>query len=81
VRWRIIGRETFGGMETFGLSAPLKALQNKFGFEPDRVVLVAKEMLSRRDLRVSLKAVSWNGRKSQKRNSMIVFGGTLHVRN
>ena len=35
------------GMETFGASAPLKALQKKFGFEPDRVVLVAKELLSR----------------------------------
>ena len=35
------------GMETFGASAPLKALQKKFGFEPDRVVLLAKEMLGR----------------------------------
>ena len=35
------------GMETFGASAPLKELQKKFGFEPDRVVLVAKEMLGR----------------------------------
>jgi len=35
------------GMETFGASAPLKELQRKFGFEPDRVVLVAKELLSR----------------------------------
>ena len=35
------------GMDTFGASAPLKALQKKFGFEPDRVVLVAKELLSR----------------------------------
>jgi len=37
------------GMETFGASAPLKALQKKFGFEPDRVVLIAKELLSRGD--------------------------------
>jgi transketolase len=37
------------GMETFGASAPLKALQKKFGFEPDRVVLVAKELLERGD--------------------------------
>src|SRR5208282_1023298 len=29
------------GMHTFGASAPLKELQNKFGFEPDRVVAVA----------------------------------------
>jgi transketolase len=35
------------GMETFGASAPLKELQRKFGFEPDRVVLFAKEMLDR----------------------------------
>src|SRR4030095_2530013 len=35
------------GMETFGASAPLKALQKKFGFEPDRVVLAAKELLGR----------------------------------
>jgi transketolase len=34
------------GMETFGASAPLKALQKKFGFEPDRVVLLAKELLN-----------------------------------
>jgi transketolase len=34
------------GMETFGASAPLKALQKKFGFEPDRVVLLAKELLA-----------------------------------
>jgi transketolase len=33
------------GMETFGASAPLKALQKKFGFETERVVLVAKELL------------------------------------
>jgi transketolase len=35
------------GMETFGASAPLKELQRKFGFEPDRVVLLAKELLNR----------------------------------
>jgi transketolase len=35
------------GMETFGASAPLKALQKKFGFEPDRVVLIVKELLNR----------------------------------
>jgi transketolase len=35
------------GMHTFGASAPLKALQNKFGFEPDRVVAVARELLGR----------------------------------
>jgi transketolase len=36
------------GMKTFGASAPLKELQNKFGFEPDRVVAVAKELLGRK---------------------------------
>jgi transketolase len=35
------------GMETFGASAPLKSLQKKFGFEPERVVLLAKEMLGK----------------------------------
>jgi transketolase len=35
------------GMHTFGASAPLKELQRKFGFEPDRVVAVAKELLGR----------------------------------
>jgi transketolase len=35
------------GMKTFGASAPLKELQRKFGFEPDRVVQVAKELLRR----------------------------------
>ena len=36
------------GMKTFGASAPLKELQRKFGFEPDRVVEAAKELLGRR---------------------------------
>ena len=35
------------GMRTFGASAPLKALQAKFGFEPDRVAAAAKELLGR----------------------------------
>jgi transketolase len=35
------------GMETFGASAPLKALQKRFGFEPDRVVSFAKELIGR----------------------------------
>ncbi len=34
------------GMRTFGASAPLKELQRKFGFEPARVVEIAKELLS-----------------------------------
>jgi len=36
------------GMKTFGASAPLKELQRKFGFEPDRVVGAAKELLGRK---------------------------------
>jgi transketolase len=35
------------GMKTFGASAPLKALQHKFGFEPERVVASAKEVLGK----------------------------------
>jgi transketolase len=35
------------GMKTFGASAPLKELQRKFGFEPDRVTAVAKALLGR----------------------------------
>jgi transketolase len=33
------------GMHTFGASAPLKELQKKFGFEPDVVVTMAKDLL------------------------------------
>jgi len=33
------------GMKTFGASAPQKALQKKFGFETDKVVEAAKELL------------------------------------
>ena len=40
------------GMKTFGASAPLKELQRKFGFEPERVVAVghgdARTRLTRR---------------------------------
>src|SRR5579864_2913536 len=32
-------------MKTFGASAPIKELQRKFGFESDRVVAVAKELI------------------------------------
>ena len=35
------------GMKTFGASAPLKELQRKFGFEPERIVAAAKELLER----------------------------------
>ena len=33
------------GMHTFGASAPLKELQKKFGFEPEHVMALAKEVL------------------------------------
>ena len=36
------------GMKTFGASAPLKALQQRFGFEPERIVAVATELIGRR---------------------------------
>ena len=36
------------GMKTFGASAPLKELQKRFGFEPDRVVATAKELLGKK---------------------------------
>jgi len=36
------------GMKAFGASAPLKELQRKFGFEPDKVVAAALEMLGRK---------------------------------
>jgi len=35
------------GMPTFGASAPLKELQKKFGFQPDRVVAAVREQLGR----------------------------------
>jgi transketolase len=41
LRGRIIG------MKTFGASAPLKELQRKFGFEPERVVAAARELLGK----------------------------------
>jgi transketolase len=34
------------GMQTFGASAPLKELQRKFGFEPERIVAAAFELLT-----------------------------------
>jgi transketolase len=41
LRGRIIG------MKTFGASASLKELQRRFGFEPERVVAAAKELLGK----------------------------------
>jgi transketolase len=34
------------GMHTFGASAPLKELQRKYGFEPDRLVEVVKQVVA-----------------------------------
>jgi len=43
---RYVGRDgKVVGMKTFGASAPLKELQRKFGFEPERIVELATEML------------------------------------
>jgi transketolase len=33
------------GMQTFGASAPLKALQQKFGFEPEQIVAAVRAQL------------------------------------
>jgi transketolase len=35
------------GMHTFGASAPLKALLEKFGFTPDRITTAARRQLGR----------------------------------
>jgi transketolase len=35
------------GMETFGASAPLKALQRHFGFTPEAIVAAAKALVAR----------------------------------
>ena len=49
VGWeRYVGSEgRMIGMRTFGASAPLKDLQQRFGFEPDRVAATARELLGR----------------------------------
>jgi len=36
------------GMNTFGASAPLKELQRKFGFEPERVTEIVRQLLGKR---------------------------------
>jgi len=48
------------GMHSFGASAPLKELQRKFGFEPDQVVVAAKELLRS----TSLRQMIWAGKTS-----------------
>jgi transketolase len=48
---RYVGTEgSVIGMKTFGASAPLQALQKKFGFEADHVVACVKEQLGGRPL-------------------------------
>src|SRR5207245_7582314 len=37
------------GMKTFGASAPLKELQKKFGFEPDKWVAAARKQLGKKE--------------------------------
>jgi len=37
------------GMQTFGASAPLKELQKKFGFEPDRLAAAARKLVLREE--------------------------------
>jgi len=45
---RYVGQEgCIIGMHTFGASAPLKELQKKFGFEPDRVVGAVRDLLAK----------------------------------
>ena len=44
---RFVGRHgAMIGMHTFGASAPLKDVQQKFGFTPDRIVAACKEQLA-----------------------------------
>ncbi len=46
---RYVGRHgEIIAMKTFGASAPLKELQTKFGFAPDRIVAAARAQLARR---------------------------------
>jgi transketolase len=47
---RYAGTEgTIIGMKTFGASAPLKDLLNKFGFTSEHVYAAAKEQLARKE--------------------------------
>ena len=47
---RYVSRKTgrIIGMHTFGASAPLKELDRKFGFEPERVAETVRELLGKR---------------------------------
>ena len=47
---RYVGRQGHTiGMHTFGASAPLKALQQEFGFTVENVVAAAKDQLSKQE--------------------------------
>ncbi|MER2527259.1 MAG: transketolase, partial [Candidatus Competibacter denitrificans] len=37
------------GMHTFGASAPLKALQNKFGFTPEKIAAAARDQIAQKN--------------------------------
>jgi RNA polymerase sigma factor (TIGR02999 family) len=68
------------GMHTFGASAPLKDLQKKFGFEPDQIVAVAKDLLckksaARQPRRICVDTVVRASRRSPTRND---FGLTAN---
>jgi transketolase len=65
------------GMHTFGASAPLKELQRKFGFEPDQVVVVAKELLQRNEMEISSKDIrGQNARANGRKPARNDFGTT-----
>jgi transketolase len=45
---RYVGRHGHSiGMETFGASAPLKELQEKFGFVPENIIGAARAQIAR----------------------------------
>ncbi len=44
---RYVGNGTVIGMHTFGSSAPLKDLQTKFGFTPEKIREAAKAEIAR----------------------------------
>jgi transketolase len=68
---RYVGRKgRVIGMHTFGASAPLKELQKKFGFEPDQVVAVAKELLQDKSSSTAHDALRAQTKRGQLQESM-----------
>ena len=53
------------GMKTFGASAPLKELQRKFGFEPDKVVAAARSDM----LGAQVRSAGRNRRHGERRSA------------